>query len=167
MDLLIRKAAPADAAAMAALINPIIEKGGTTAYETPFTPVSMDETYVTSRDVISCVLAEDQGELLGFQGLFHPDAHNGLPAGWGSIATFADIRSTGRGVGRKLFAATVDAARDAGVQTIDATIRSDNDSGLGFYERMGFRNYDRIVGVPLNDGTLVDRIRKRFDLETT
>ena len=164
MDLLVRKAAPADAASMAALINPIIEKGGTTAYETPFTPLSMEETYITSRDVISCVVAEGQGELLGFQGLFRPDAYDELPVGWGSIATFADIRSTGRGVGRKLFAATVDAAKEAGVQTIDATIRADNDSGLGFYARMGFRDYDRIVGVPLKSGALVDRIRKRFDL---
>ena len=50
------------------------------------------------------------------------------------------------------------------MRTIDATIRADNTGGLAFYGRMGFTDYDCVAGVPLKDGTLVDRIRKRFDL---
>jgi ribosomal protein S18 acetylase RimI-like enzyme len=47
---------------------------------------------------------------------------------------------------------------------IDATIRADNTGGLAFYSRQGFVDYDRLVGVPLEDGTPVDRLRKRFDI---
>lgn len=149
---------------MAALLNEIIEIGGTTAYETPFTREAMEVEYITSPGVMSCFVAEDGEQLLGFQGLFSPNDDDPARSDWGYIATFADVRSTGRGVGRKLLAATIAAARDAGVSTIDATIRADNTSGLGFYERMGFRDYDRIVGVPLNDGTPVDRVRKKLEI---
>ena len=164
MSISVRKAAPSDVPAMARLLNEIIEQGGTTAYETPFSTAEMEAEYISSPDVISCVVAEEGGQLLGFQGLFAPHADDPMPEGWCFIATFADVRSTGKGVGRQLFAATTQAARDAGLSTIDATIRADNASGLAFYERIGFVDYDRIVGVPLQDGTKVDRVRKKFAL---
>ena len=63
-----------------------------------------------------------------------------------------------------MFAATLEAARAARVAVIDATIRADNTGGLAFYARQGFVDYDRLVGVPLKDGTPMDRIRKRFDI---
>ena len=47
---------------------------------------------------------------------------------------------------------------------IDATIRADNRGGLAYYERMGFREQTRLLGVPLRDGRPVDRVRKRLDL---
>jgi L-amino acid N-acyltransferase YncA len=149
---------------MAALLNEIIAIGGTTAYEEPFSSESMDHHYVSARNLIACTIAEQNGELLGFQGLFRPTAEEPFPDGWAFIATFARVGRTGGGLGRALFAATVRAARGAGVRTIDATIRADNAGGLAFYGRMGFIDYDRIVGVPLMDGTPVDRVRKRFDL---
>ena len=164
MNLTTRPATAKDATAMAALLNEIIAIGGTTAYEEPFTGESMDHHYVSARNLIACTVAERDGELLGFQGLFWPDEENTFPAGWAFIATFARVGRTGGGVGRALFAATVKAAHGAGVRTIDATIRADNTSGLAFYSRMGFTDYGCLPGVPLKDGTPVDRIRKRFDL---
>lgn len=164
MNIGIRKALPSDAATMASLLNEIIERGGTTACETPFSAETMQTTYITSPNLISCVVAEDRSDLLGFQGLFASEADDPLPSDWGLIATFVDVRSTGRGIGRALFAATMEAARKAGIRTIDAKIRADNESGLAYYGRLGFWDYDRIVGVPLKNGALVDRVRKRFDL---
>src|ERR1700730_13207522 len=149
---------------MAALLNEIIAIGGTTAYEEPFTSESMDHHYVSARNLIACTVAEKDGDLLGFQGLFWPTEDDPLPDGWAFTATFARVGHTGGGVGRALFAETVKAAHGAGVRTIDATIRADNTGGLAFYGRMGFTDYDRLTGVPLKNGTLVDRIRKRFDL---
>lgn len=159
-----RPATAKDATAMAALLNEIIAIGGTTAYEEPFTSESMDHHYVSARNLIACTLAEKDGDLLGFQGLFWPDEGDPFPVGWAFIATFVRVGRTGGGVGRALFAETVKAARGAGVRTIDATIRADNTSGLTFYGRMGFTDYDRLARVPLKDGTLVDRIRKRFEV---
>ncbi len=164
MTLATRAAVPADAAAMAELINQIIAAGGTTAYEQPFDADAMRAEYVASADRISCTVAERDGQLLGFQGLFWPhDPADPMPDGWAIIATFARVGQTGAGIGRALFAVTLAAARAAGVKTIDATIRADNTGGLAYYTRMGFADYDRLIGLPLQDGTPVDRIRKRLD----
>ncbi len=164
MTPMMRPATVDDAAEMAALLNSIIAIGGTTAYEEPFDRQSMIAAYVAAPNLLCSTVAEDVGFLLGFQGLFHPTPDDPMPAGWAFIATFARPGRTRGGVGRALFAETLRIARAAGVKTIDATIRTDNVSGLGFYARLGFVDYGRLRAVPLKDGTPVDRIRKRFDL---
>lgn len=160
----LRPATVEDAAEMAALLNEIITIGGTTAYEEFFDRQSMIAAYVAAPNLICCTVAEEAGLLLGFQGLFHPIPDDPMPAGWAFIATFARSRRQGGGVGRALFGETLRYAHAARVKTIDATIRADNDSGMGFYARLGFRDYGRLKAVALKDGTPVDRIRKRFDL---
>ena len=165
MALTVRPARRADAAAMADLINAIIAIGGTTAYEDAFDAASMDAAYISLPQLVSCFVAEDDSRIVGFQGLmrsFDPD--DPLPDGWATIGTFAGVGLTQRGVGGALFAATLEAARVAGIAVIDATIRADNTGGLVFYSRQGFVDYDRLKSVPLKNGTPVDRIRKRFDV---
>ncbi len=164
MSIAVRHATRKDAAEMAELINAIIAIGGTTAYEEPFDAASMDASYISLPELVSCFVAEAEGEIVGFQGLmrsFDPD--DILPDGWATIGTFARVGLTQRGVGGALFARTLLAAREAGITVIDATIRADNTGGLAFYARQGFVDYDRLVGVPLRNGAPVDRIRKRFD----
>lgn len=165
MSLSVRPATPADAVAMADLINAIIAIGGTTAYEEPFDAASMDAAYISLPQLVSCFVAEAGGEIVGFQGLmrsFDPD--DPLPDDWATIGTFARVGVQRGGIGAALFASTVEAARAAGVAVIDATIRADNTGGLAFYTRRGFVDYARLVGVPLKDGTPVDRVRKRFEI---
>ena len=164
MTLTTRRATSNDAEAMAALINEIIAIGGTTAIETPFTRASMNHEFVSGPHVISCIVAEEYGDLLGFQVLLGSTEEEPMLPGWGSIGTYARVGQTRGGVGSALFAETRKAARAAGLHTIDATIRADNTGGLSFYSRMGFVDYDRRIGVPLNNGARVDRVRKRFGL---
>lgn len=165
MALTVRPARQADAAAMAELINAIIAIGGTTAYEDPFDAASMDAAYISLPQLVSCFVAELDGAIIGFQGLMRSfDPHDPLPDGWATIGTFARVGLTQRGVGGALFAATLQAARAAGISVIDATIRADNTGGLAFYSRQGFVDYDRLKAVPLKNGTPVDRIRKRLDV---
>ena len=149
---------------MCDILNEIIAVGGTTAYEVPFSPETLRARYIDAPSLVAChVAAADQ--ILGFQALWWPtDPADPFPEGWAYIATFARRGMTQRGVGSALFAATRAAAVAAGVSVIDATIRADNTGGLAYYSRQGFVDYDRRVGVPLNDGTPVDRVRKRFDL---
>lgn len=64
-----------------------------------------------------------------------------LPSDWAVIATYVALDQQGRGIGRKLLAATLAAAREAGVSNIDATIRAENTGGLAYYSRMGFVDY--------------------------
>jgi L-amino acid N-acyltransferase YncA len=165
MSVTARPATPADAAAMAALLNEIIAAGGTTAYEVPFSAADMDAHYISLAARVSCTVALVDGRIVGFQGLFWPhDPSDPFPAGWAFIATFVRRGMAGAGIGKALFAATRAAATAAGVKTIDATIRADNAGGLVYYARLGFTDYDRLVGVPLNDGTPVDRVRKRLEI---
>ncbi|MGZ6018718.1 MAG: N-acetyltransferase family protein [Phenylobacterium sp.] len=163
MDLEIRPARSDDAPDLAELLNAIIARGGTTALEEPFTPQALDQAYLTGPQVICCFVAVDRasGRLEGFQTL---GRYPGLPDDCGDIGTFARVGGTGRGIGAALFAATRDAARRRGLGAINATIRADNVGGLAFYGRMGFADHSVRPGVPLKDGTPVDRINRRFDL---
>lgn len=159
--LTIRPVTSADAAELAELLNAIIARGGTTAFETPFTPEKLDQSYLTGPTVHCCFVAEADGQLLGFQTL---GRQNFLPQEIGDIATFTRVGGTQSGVGTALFAATTARARELGLTAINATIRGDNVGGLAFYSRMGFIDHEVVPAVPLKDGTPVDRVRKRFTL---
>src|SRR4051812_854028 len=162
MDLRIRPTVRADARALADLLNEIIAAGGTTAYETPFTPEAFADAHIDGPAVITSMIAEhDDDRPMGFQILLASDK---LGPGWGDIGTFARRGSTTRGIGSALFAATKAAAIAAGLKAINATIRADNTGGLAFYARMGFVDYAVARAVPLADGTPVDRISRRYQL---
>ena len=168
MTLSIRPARPEDAQAMCDLLNPIIAEGATTAHRTAFDPDRMIAHYIAPTRGASCVTAWEGACLMGFQALEWPDPDwtdwGSVPADWGLIATFVAAGAQGRGIGQALFAATREAARDAGMVAIDATIRADNVPGLAYYGKLGFADYDRVTGVPLSDGTPVDRVRKVYRL---
>ena len=160
-DLTVREARRDDAAGMAAVINPIIRAGGTTAYEAEMAEAEFAAMLFDRRDLIAAFVAEDEAGIAGFQWI---DRLDKLPKGVASIATFARIEPKRPGVGTALFAMTQDAARAAGCREIDATIRADNPGGLAFYEKMGFEPHSITRSVPLRDGTPVDRVHKRFHL---
>ncbi len=154
-----------DAAALAELLNAIIAQGGTTALEEPFTPERLAETYLTGPAVLGCFVAvdTDTGQLLGFQTL---GRYPNLPDDVGDIGTFARIDGKQRGVGSALFAATRARADALGHSAINATIRADNKGGLAFYTKLGFVDHSVTRAVPLKDGTPVDRVDKRYPLNS-
>ena len=143
---------------MSEVINPIIAKGGTTAHQQPFDEQRMIEHYIAPPYGIHCAVAVDDQKIVGFQALGWCDPNwpgqDRLPADWAVVATFVALDRHGQGIGRRLFEATLAAARAAGVRTIDATIRRENRGGLTFYGRLGFVDYRK------GDAT----IGKRMDL---
>ena len=161
MTVSIRPATHADAPALATILNPIIERGGTTAYEDP-----VDEAYFQSmiaglgpHDTL--FVAEVDGRVVGYQLL---EASPKLPEGIASIASFVAIDTAAKGIGQAMAATTIRAAKAAGWTEIDATIRADNAAGLAYYSRVGFADHQVFRSVPLKDGTPVDRIAKRLSL---
>jgi hypothetical protein len=66
-------------------------------------------------------------------------------------------------VGAALFALTCDLLRPDPAPII-ATIRADNAPGLAYYARMGFREVSRDPDWALQDGRVVGRVNRRFDL---
>ena len=147
----LRPATPADAPAMADLLNRIIAIGGTTAHE---------HHYISGESVVCCHLAEDAAGLIGFQAVEHYPGR----AGWGDIGSFVDPDRQRSGAGAALFAATEAACRAAGLVAINATIRADNAPGLGYYARRGFVDYAQDPEYALKSGRIVGRISRRFDL---
>jgi len=163
VELDVRDVRPDDAPELAELINAIIARGGTTAFQTPFTPQSLSDAYLIGPHMISAVVAVDRGgRLEGFQIL--GDFGDPMAAGTGDIGTYVRVDGKQRGVGSALFAATCRNARAAGIDTLNATIRADNRGGLTFYGKMGFVDHAVNADVPLAGGTSVDRIYKRFRL---
>jgi len=160
VTLTIRRGTTFDAREMAALLNEIIERGGTTARVLPTSPEYMADWIGTPGTVWH--VAEDQkGKLLGFQ---HFETHPDLPDGVVDIATFVRVGQTGFGIGSALFSASCDSAREMGFVAIDAVIRADNAGGLAYYQSRGFETINIIKNACLDDGTIVDKIWKRFDL---
>jgi L-amino acid N-acyltransferase YncA len=161
-DIAVRPIRAEDVPQACAILNRIIEIGGTTAFEQPVSEDEFDAWYVNGADLICCHVALDAaGAVAGFQWLGRNDS---LPEGCGDIASFTRREPVLRGAGRALFACTVAVARDRGLAEINATIRADNALGLAYYGKMGFRDHVVTPAVPLRDGRPVDRISKRFDL---
>ena len=155
--LTVRPMTAEDVPACVAILNDIIARGGSTAYEEPYTEVDFTAHYVDEAPVRMTALDGDR--IVGFQAAFD------YGAGLYSIGTFADRRDPVSATGRTLFAATLAACRARGGDAILARITSDNAGGLAFYSRMGFRDIDVIPGdVVRRNGTVVDRIVKRYDL---
>ena len=161
-QLTIRMATADDAEELCGLINEIIEAGGTTALEDSFTPELLADWFISGEFAIVCHVAQAESGLAGFQFL---SRYGELPKGWADIGTFARQNPKIPGVGTALFAATRSAAEDRNIEVINATIRADNTGGLAYYEKMGFRTYNTLGKVPLNDGTPVDRIQKQYLLK--
>ena len=158
----IRRAGAMDAPQMAELLNAIIAKGGTTAFTNTVTRDTMLEWMGKSAEGSAWHVAEDDnGDILGYQDFLPKDA---LPEDACDIATFTRMGQTGLGIGSKLFEATKAAARDLGYTWINATIRADNTGGLAYYQSRGFEDYASVKDVPLENGQIVDRIKKRYDL---
>ena len=112
--------------------------------------------YINDPAKIRCTVAEEDGEILGFQSLSLAEDGNqwGVTPGWGIIGTHIRLSAARRGVGRALFSVTRAAAAAAGISDIDASIGADNAEGLGYYEAIGFRAYRSAPG----------RICKRFEV---
>ncbi|MGP1253234.1 MAG: N-acetyltransferase family protein [Kiloniellales bacterium] len=130
---------------MCGLLNRIIETGGTTAFRSPFTEDRMIRDFIEPPLGIRCSVAASGDDVLGFQALEWSDPNwtgpNPLPADWAFIASYVAQGAQGQGVGRRLFAATLAAARAAKVVAIDANIRKENLVGQAFYGSLGFIDY--------------------------
>jgi len=145
------------------VLNRIIAIGGTTAHETPFDAKTFAHEFLNGTHVLATFSALDPlGHVAGFQMLSHWDE---LASDVVDIATFArPAPDKLPGVGRALFAESRRKARTLGFDMIQAVIRGDNVQGLGYYSALGFVDVAQRRGVPLKDGTKVDRIEKRYML---
>ncbi len=99
--------------------------------------------YIAGADGIRCSVVEVDDTIMGLQSLklAVPGNIYDVTPGWGIIGTHIHPDAARRGIGKALFAVTHQAATDAGLAHIDATIGRNNSGGLAYYEAMGFRTY--------------------------
>jgi L-amino acid N-acyltransferase YncA len=155
--VIVRPAMSEDAAGMAAVLNAVIALGGTTAHEVPKTVTEVRTGYVTGPDVLSAVVCEDAGTIIGWQSV---EMYNGDP----HIGTFVQPGVQAKGIGGAMFDLTCRILRDKGITYIIAHIRADNVPGLAYYARIGFRDIGQDPDFALSNGRKVGRIHRRFDL---
>lgn len=138
--MIVRKAELKDVGPIAAFLQELTALGKRTR---PDDEDFVRAFYVEGARNIRCSVAEDAGEVLGFQVLSLAEAGNqwGVEPGWGIIGTHIKPSAARRGVGRALFEASKAAALQAGITKIDASIGADNAEGLGYYSAMGFETY--------------------------
>lgn len=153
--MIIRRATPQDAAAMAEILNQIIAIGGTTAYQHPQTADAVLQHDICGADVITSVIAIEGGQVVGWQSVQHwqGDAH---------IGTFVRVGIQAKGIGTSLFAQTCAELRQAGVGRIIASIRADNVPGLRYYARLGFVDFAVDPDFALETGQVVGRVHRQY-----
>ncbi|MEM9436972.1 MAG: GNAT family N-acetyltransferase [Pseudomonadota bacterium] len=133
----IREAVPSDAEAVSEMLSALVAAGKRTR---PSDAGFVLEAYISNPLGIRTSVAVEGDEILGIQILSRAYEGNpyGAPLGSGIIGTHAAPWAARRGVGRALFQATLGAAREAGLQTIEAFIHRENAEGHGYYGAMGF-----------------------------
>ncbi|YAL83418.1 N-acetyltransferase family protein [Dermacoccaceae bacterium W4C1] len=138
--LVLRLARVTDADALTEVQNAIHRAG---LRESPVDRDQIIERYLDATHTVSCTVAELDGQVVGFQSLKRawPDNPYGVTEGWGIIGTHIHPDAGRNGIGRKLFAVSLEAAKSAGLQHIDATIGATNTPALAYYAAMGFVPY--------------------------
>lgn len=136
--MLIREADEADAELMSEVLEELIAAGKRTK---PSDPSFVLSHYIEHPDRLHCFVAVgDKNRILGLQSLKLAREGNpyGTPIGWGIIGTHVRPSAARMGIGSRLFAATLSAARQAKLPAIEAYIGAENDAALNYYEALGF-----------------------------
>lgn len=152
----IRPAVAEDAQGMSIVLSEILTKWKSDRISDPDHVCTF---YIEHPDGIQCTVAVgSDGTILGFQSLILATVANmyDVTPGWGIIGTYVKLDAGRRGIGSALFASTIQAARDAGLSKIEATIAADNELGLNYYDAIGFQTYRKTSNVICKCFTIED-----------
>src|SRR5690349_13389899 len=116
-------------------------------------PAFFDEPWETVADDVEdtiangvALIAEDEGEAVGY-GLASVVPQTPIRGHLYDVYVRPDVR--GRGVGRELIAAVAEHLKARGVTHLSLDVALTNDSARRLYERLGFRAYDVLMAVDL------------------
>jgi L-amino acid N-acyltransferase YncA len=160
MHLRVRDVEPADAEAVVAILNPIIEARVHTVLSEPFS-ADAERDYIVkfpSRGVWKVAVRSADGCLVGFQVLEPLGPYTKAFDHVATVGTFVDLAERRQGIATALFAATFATARPKGYEKIFTFVRSDNPAALATYRAHGFE----VVGTARRqakiDGRYIDEI---------
>jgi L-amino acid N-acyltransferase YncA len=140
MELMIREARPNDAGAIVSIINPIIEAGIYTAFDTPFS-VEAERDYILNlpqRGIFHVAIGRQEEMIVGFQSMEPFATYTHAFDHVGVLGTYVDLSYRRQGIATRLFVATFEAARLKGYEKIFTFVRADNQGALATYLNRGF-----------------------------
>jgi L-amino acid N-acyltransferase YncA len=88
------------------------------------------------------LIADDGGEVLGWAAL-SPVSSRCVYAGVAEVSVYVGENVRGKGVGRKLLAALIEASERCGIWTLQAGIFPENVASIGLHKSLGFRELGR------------------------
>jgi L-amino acid N-acyltransferase YncA len=159
MHFRIRDVTGDDADSIVAILNPIVEAGKFSAFDTPFT-IEAERQYIDSfpaRGVFLAAISEEE-QIVGFQSMEPFATYTHAFDHVGVLGTFVDLNWRRRGVASCLFRATFRQARSKGYAKIFTYIRADNPAALAVYEKHGFRRVGIAEKHVKIDGRFIDEV---------
>jgi RimJ/RimL family protein N-acetyltransferase len=158
-SLVIRRASPADAPAIAAVLAIVAAERIHSAIDRAWT-VDEERRYIESlspREAIHVAIDDRQG-IVGLQVLDRWSPVLGSMAHVGQVGTFLLPDWRGRGLGRQLWTATLAFARNVGYRKLVIQVRGSNARAQSFYKRLGFRECGRLTRQVIIDGVDDDEV---------
>src|SRR6266496_161495 len=132
MDLIVREGRQEDAEAIVAILNPIIEAGVYSAFDTPFT-AEAERQYIQqlpTRALFHVAVRQPQGETVGFQSMEPFATYTHAFDHVGVLGTYVALSCRRQGIARHLFQSMFAAAVGSGYEKIFTFVRSDNAAAL-------------------------------------
>ena len=141
----LRSARETDADDMSAVQNAIFRAG---LRSSSVTVDQIRERYLAGDHRVACTVTDLDGRVVGFQSLKRawPDNPYGVETGWGIIGTHIHPDLGRHGLGTRLWSVTLEAAQEAGLLHIDATIGANSEPALAYYRSLGFVPYREADG---------------------
>lgn len=155
----IRRATPADAGGIAAVLERVVAERAYSAIDRAWTPEEQ-RRYLESlspREVFHAAL-DGAGTIVGYQSLDRYSTILPSMAHVAQVGTFLLPEWRGRGIGQSLFATTRQFALAAGYQKLVIQVRGSNTAAQGFYSRLGFAECGRLRDQVIIDGQPDDEI---------
>jgi L-amino acid N-acyltransferase YncA len=153
MQVEVRTAVAEDAEAIVNILNPIIEAGVYTAFDTPLT-ADEERRYIATmpaRGIFQVAIAANR--LVGFQSMEPFANYTRAYDHVGVIGTYVDLSCRRQGVGSALFSATFEAARRKHYEKLFTYILAHNAAALRAYTKHGFS----VVGTAARHARIRDR----------
>lgn len=158
MTAAIRDATPDDAAAIAAIWNPVIRDTAATFNAQEKTSGDVAQMIASRQsDGHAFLVAARAGTLLGFA------TYSQFRGGIGYARTMEHTiilapTASGQGTGRALMDRIEDHARSAGAHSLFAGVSAENPAGLAFHARLGFAEVARLQQVGHKFGRYMDLV---------
>lgn len=155
--MIVRAARAGDAAAIAAIQNPVIRDTAITFNSVEKTPEMVEDAI---RDLPCFLIAEADGMLLGFVSYIQFRRGIGYARAMEHTIVLAP-EARGRGVGRVLMGAAEDHARGDGIGSLWAGVSGENPDGVAFHARLGYEEIARLPNVGFKFGRWMDLVLMR------